>query len=177
MKTYRLRIGSKSKHKASAVRKAVALFPGVRFIISTIPADSLVGEQPIGLDEMHQGAKNRADGAQDDDHVGVGIENGVVALGASTRATPDYIECAVIVLASQWGYYTSMSTGVQLPAWTMYDENSQVRPKPITRLCGLHGRAVDRTNPHSFLTGGRFDRDELLSGAVAVAIAQMLEAR
>lgn len=84
----RVRVGSTSSPKIEAVREALRAFaPEVS--VEGVAVESGVPEQPLGFEEIVQGARNRARLAwADDRELGVGIEDGLVPLplGATAEA-------------------------------------------------------------------------------------------
>ena len=96
----RVRVGSRNEPKIAAVRGAMAAYaPSVE--VCGVAVDSGVSEQPVGFEEIVQGARNRAAAAQrsGDCDLAVGIEDGLVALpaGAATAGVPHLnIGCAAV---------------------------------------------------------------------------------
>jgi inosine/xanthosine triphosphatase len=96
----RVRVGSCNEPKIAAVRSAIATYaPSVE--VSGVAVDSGVPEQPVGFEEIVQGARNRAAAAQrsGDCDLAVGIEDGLVALpaGAAEEGTSHMnIGCAAV---------------------------------------------------------------------------------
>jgi len=80
-------VGSRNEPKISAVRSAIAAYaPSVE--VCGVEVDSGVPEQPVGFEEIVQGARNRAAAAQRSGacDLAVGIEDGLVALPAGLAA-------------------------------------------------------------------------------------------
>jgi inosine/xanthosine triphosphatase len=79
----RVRVGSRNEPKIAAVRSAMTAYaPSVE--VCGVAVDSGVSDQPVGFEEIVQGARNRAAAAQQsgDCDLAVGIEDGLVALPA-----------------------------------------------------------------------------------------------
>jgi inosine/xanthosine triphosphatase len=94
----RVRVGSRNGPKIAAVSDAFAAYvPGVEVL--GVDVASGVPAQPIGFEEIVCGARNRAASACDDCDLGVGIEDGLVALPlapGSTETRHLNIGCAAI---------------------------------------------------------------------------------
>jgi inosine/xanthosine triphosphatase len=96
----RVRVGSRNEPKIAAVRSAMLAYaPSVE--VSGVVVDSGVPEQPVGFEEIVQGARNRATAAQrsGDCDLAVGIEDGLVTLpaGAAAAGNPHLnIGCAAV---------------------------------------------------------------------------------
>lgn len=79
----RVRVGSTSGPKIEAVRNALSAFaPEAR--VEGLEVESGVPEQPLGFEEIVRGARFRAERAARDAELGVGIEDGLVALPVDT---------------------------------------------------------------------------------------------
>jgi inosine/xanthosine triphosphatase len=95
-----VRVGSRNEPKLAAVRDALLAYaPGVR--VAGVAVASGVPEQPIGLDEIIRGARNRAvqAGTSDACDLAVGIEDGLIELpnGESAPGTAHVnLGCAAI---------------------------------------------------------------------------------
>ena len=81
----RIAVGSLNPVKLEGVRLAASrAFPKARTEVLPVDADSAVGDQPVGFDEIWTGAGNRAKGAHgrfpDADYC-VGLESGLIEFG------------------------------------------------------------------------------------------------
>lgn len=96
----RVRVGSAKEPKIEAVRSALAAFvSGVE--IEGVSVESGVPEQPVGLDEIAAGARNRArrafeGGGGRDIDLGFGIEDGLVELSLGGHSEVLNIGCALV---------------------------------------------------------------------------------
>jgi inosine/xanthosine triphosphatase len=93
-------VGSRNEPKLAAVRSAFADYAPAALIEGS-DVESGVPEQPVGIEEIIGGARNRAVAARDGAHcdLAVGIEDGLVALPAAAAAVGcDHVNvgCAVI---------------------------------------------------------------------------------
>lgn len=96
----RVRVGSTKAPKIEAVRSALVGFvSGVE--VDGVDVESGVSEQPVGLDEIAAGARNRArraldvSGARECD-LGIGIEDGLVELSLGGQTEVLNIGCACV---------------------------------------------------------------------------------
>lgn len=97
----RVRVGSSNPPKIEAVRAALAPFaPHAR--VEGVPVASGVPEQPVGFAEIVDGARERARAAHRsaDCDLGVGIEDGLVALPGLDDATLN-LGCAAVTDGSR----------------------------------------------------------------------------
>lgn len=96
----RVRVGSANEPKISAVRAALAAFVA-DVEVEGVAVESGVSEQPVGFEEIAEGARNRARGAMQFTggahcDLGFGIEDGLVELSLDGRAEVLNIGCAVV---------------------------------------------------------------------------------
>lgn len=101
----RVRVGSTSPPKLEAVRNALAAF-APRVEVEGVAVSSGVPEQPVGFQEIVLGARNRAERARRDAELGVGIEDGLVALPSGDRSDPSEhlnVGCAAVTDGSRVG--------------------------------------------------------------------------
>jgi inosine/xanthosine triphosphatase len=79
-----VRVGTENRAKLEAVRSALALFApaGVEIRVEPVAAASGVPDQPLGWNQIMQGARNRAHAAlaSGEGSLGVGIEDGLVEI-------------------------------------------------------------------------------------------------
>ena len=82
-----VRVGSTNPAKVAAVRAALLPYaPQAR--VAGVDADSGVAEQPLGFEEISRGAGERARAAlAAGADLGVGIEDGLVAIGCAADVT------------------------------------------------------------------------------------------
>jgi len=102
----RIRVGSTNEPKLAAVRSAFAAY-APDALIEAVDVASGVPEQPVGYEEIIDGARNRAAAARAAAHcdLGVGIEDGLVTLpppAASVGCDQVNLGCAVITDGSRF---------------------------------------------------------------------------
>jgi len=95
----RVRVGSAKEPKIEAVRSALAAFVrGVEVLGAGV--ESGVSEQPVGLEEIAAGARNRArralEASAEPCDLGFGIEDGLIELPLAGRAETLNVGCAFV---------------------------------------------------------------------------------
>jgi inosine/xanthosine triphosphatase len=106
-----VRVGSTNPPKLEGVRAALAAF--CRDVaIEGIDVESGVPDQPLGVEEIVEGARNRADGARRSGEcdLGVGYEDGLVAIPGSDGNWFN-IGCAAVSDGAQISLGLGGSTG------------------------------------------------------------------
>ncbi len=89
-------IGSKNKVKVEAVKETVAdyeLFSSAVF--DAFEVESGVADQPKSLEEVVQGAQNRAKNAFKSGDLGFGLESGLMSVPGSKSGVMDFCACAI----------------------------------------------------------------------------------
>lgn len=165
-------VGSTSAHKIEAVKEAL-LRLGVEAEVMGVETRSTVNEQPMGFEQMVDGAWSRVWGAlygqggnYTTNPTAVGIENGLLYYCGIT------IDIAVVIVYCKGREYVATSSGVRFP------DDSRVK----SQLLGFKTTAGeiiaaelggDKTDPHKTLTYGRVSRKEMLIEGVRLAFAQI----
>jgi inosine/xanthosine triphosphatase len=180
----RVRVGSRNEPKIEAVRSAMAAYaPSVE--VCGVAVESGVPEQPVGFEEIVQGAKNRAAAAQrsGDCDLAVGIEDGLVALpaGVATQGTRHLnIGCAAVSdgrrvslgFSSAFAYplgVTRPAVSDRLPIGELFDalwrkRRGESQRLPSARTSGNVGK----------LTAGALPRSEYARHAVLCALVSFV---
>jgi inosine/xanthosine triphosphatase len=178
----RVRVGSRNGPKIAAVSDAFAAYvPGVEVL--GVEVASGVSAQPVGFEEIVCGARNRAAAACDDCDLGVGIEDGLVALPldpASTGAQHLNIGCAAITdgqrfslgFSSAFAYPPEVSHPAvrdREPIGALFDKlwlgrGSELHRQPLPRAIGNIGK----------LTAGVLTRSEYARHAVLCALVAFI---
>jgi non-canonical (house-cleaning) NTP pyrophosphatase len=177
-----LRLGGKSAIKVAALRAGIGALTGIINDVSPISAPSGIPEQPWGDVTTAKGALNRAllawaHGSPISEVpanvIGAGIENGI-----SEIVTDLYIDFAVILMIKGGCVYSATSAGVQFPATYVNEAKRRIAAGEVELTVGKviaeHHPGVDHTDPHSFLTGGKFSRLKILTDAVTLCGAQFI---
>lgn len=167
-------VGSMSRHKLEAVRRACDRIGMMSVIVSGMRTDSGQNEQPVGFDETFDGALARARSVKDrySDRVAIGIESGIFRIGEDDPITCDM---AVIVVLTEPGVrLVTTSSALVIPE--RFVEMAESRGFGNTTVGSVIASELggDSADPHSLLTGGRVSRAETLADALCVALRQVL---
>ena len=174
-----VRVGSTNSPKLEGVRAALAAFCS-DLTIEAVEVESGVPEQPLGFEEIVEGARNRAEGARRVGacDLGVGYEDGLVAIPGLADGWFN-IGCAALCdgvqtsfgLSSGFGYPPACSqraVALRQPIGALFD-----------RLWNRHARASEAPAPLSIgnvgkLTGGALPRSEYTRHAVLCALTRFI---
>ncbi|EKE01426.1 MAG: protein of unknown function DUF84 [uncultured bacterium] len=94
----KIAVGTNNQGKIEAVKIALANYQNfANADIVGIKAESLVSSQPIGLDEIISGAKNRSKHAKEDSgaDLGIGLESGIFLVPYTKSDYMDTTACAI----------------------------------------------------------------------------------
>lgn len=171
-------VGSTSEHKINATRAALRELD-IQAEVMGFAADSGVNPQPEGLNEILEGATNRAFNVQravirpDGERIlFIGIENGIVYKKTSRFAlVSDYAE--VVLLDGEFAFFAN-SAGHPVNYGDVEEaQNNGLSRCTVAEFTKLR-TGCDATDATPHYTGGRMNRVELLKGAVKLALAQWL---
>lgn len=171
-------IGTMSECKIAAAGRAITS-AGLQARVQLIgtKTSSGVPEQPLGFEEIRQGALRRALGALEnvsDAQFALGIENGLVDIGAMGPL----IDLAVVVLIERspsmlhmlsTAIYTT-STGVPCDPKYFRQSYDTVRTKTVGAFIAEE-MGCDGTDWHAHLSGGYLLRSNILEQAVLGALS------
>ena len=170
-------VGSTSEHKINATRAALRELD-IQAEVMEFAADSGVNPQPEGLNEILEGATNRAFNVRvvaqpsGTRTLFIGIENGIVYKKTSRFAlVSDYAE---VVLIDDESVFFANSAGHPVN----YDDVENAQYKGLDKCTVAEFTKLrtgcDATDATPYYTGGRMNRVELLKGAIKLALAQWL---
>lgn len=95
----KIAVGTLNKGKVEAVAKACEEYPLLNGAeVCGVDVDSGVASQPIGLEEIMKGAKNRAKGARESGgefSLGIGLESGIFLVPHTKSEYMDTTACAI----------------------------------------------------------------------------------
>lgn len=167
-------LGSRSRHKLFALTEACKKVGLVNPVIIGVGADSGVNAQPVGYDEMYQGALRRAESARDSDNscIGIGIESGIVGYTRG-KDTPVLDVALVVVVAPGNEIIVSSSAGFQFPYTYVFaaEERGFVTTTVGLIISEMIGGSSD--DPHETLSGGKISRASLLVEPLVIALSQV----
>lgn len=107
-------VGSGNPNKLDSVRRAFGCFPGFKgasFISMKSPSG--VSDQPVGYEAILKGADNRAKGACDGHHYGVGLESGLVPVSGTATG---YMNLTACVIFDGAHFYRGVGPAFELPS-------------------------------------------------------------
>lgn len=89
-------VGSTNQVKIEAVRETIRSYPLLKdAVVTGVPTDSKISDQPFSVDETITGAKNRAEAAFHDCDYSIGIESGFMKI---PHTKTGYLEMTVAVV-------------------------------------------------------------------------------
>jgi inosine/xanthosine triphosphatase len=170
-------VGTTNVIKVQAVEEVIKNYPQLSAAkINPISVSSEISEQPLSLEEIIQGAKNRAKNAFlacRNCHYGFGIESGLFeAKGTQTG----YLEACICCIFDGVHYYTGLSCGFEVPSFILslvLDKN-----KDLSQACYEAG-VTSNTKLGSaegligILSKGRVDRKEYTKQCITTALIQL----
>ncbi len=162
----KVNVGSTNPVKVRATERALArLAPDREFDVEGVDVDPGVPEQPVGWDEVYEGASNRAKAALERGaDLGVGIEAGLVEVGGR------YLDVHVAVVTDGDSEGVGLSPGFEPPE----DVGSEaLRGRPVGDVVSekLGVRDIGRgAGLIGVLTRGAVLRDDLCELAVIMAL-------
>lgn len=159
--------------KLAIERARTVLGMDIELIESAFKSPSGIPEQPVGLDEAHAGAFNRASavlGAPDttDATHGLGVENAAVYAGRGKWTDP-----AVISLLGRDGTETvAVSVGIPMPSAELGKAIEANQDKTagsfIAKRVGCDG-----ADWHRHMSDGHLPRKQILADAIFAVLAQV----
>ena len=160
-------VGSESALKIRAVTAAFQLFSLSPQIIPC-KADSGIGSQPIGTNQMEKGARGRVHHAQrlqPGADLYIGIENGLVYQDGR------WYDPTCIVIDSDGSESVAFGAYFPIPTWMVHKttHNKSELGEIVKELAG--GGEKD---PMAYLSKGHLPREQLLSQAVCCALTPLL---
>lgn len=173
-------VASVAPLKIEAVREGLGIvWPGQTFVVTGISIPSGVAEAPYGVLETSQGVSQRLARLLEMCELqgiakptGIAIESGMVPIGEETL---DIAFVAVQTPAGKQSFATS--PGIVLPK--IYIEEARRRGLASTTVGKVMADMLGDTrlaqDPHFYLTGGQFSRQDLIRVAVVSALSQLLE--
>lgn len=169
-------IGSTNPIKVNAVKEVLldyTLFEGVEIL--SIEADSNVSDQPLSLEEIIQGAKNRAKQAfhQSTASYSFGIESGLMEAKGTQSG---FLETCICCIYDGNAYSIGMSCGYEIPPEILSIVIDQ--KKNLGQACFESGVTTNKKLGASeglvgILTKGRINRKQYTKQCVITALAQI----
>ena len=164
----KINVGSKNPIKLGAVKEAFSLYFD-KLIVNGFEVDSRVNPQPKKLEEITQGAVNRAVKSFDDCDYSVGIESGIFPVNRTLTGYTN-MSCSAIYNGKKI-VGMGLSPGFELPEFVIKEifhggnEVAKIFDREFNRQnIGKEGGAI------SILSKGKYFRKELHRGAPIMAL-------
>lgn len=171
-------IGTTNKAKVEAVEETIKDYPMLAAAtLSAVSVSSGVSDQPFSLDEILQGAKNRASKALESvpsAAYGIGIESGLFALSATQTG---FLEACLCCIATQNGQIcTGLSCGFEIPPFILSFITEQ--KMELGQACFHSGITSNQDLGAAegligLLTKGRVTRKKYTQQALVTALIQL----
>ena len=179
-----LAVGTASKLKLRAVRRALCTFFESDFVhciaVYGFKVESGVPNQPLGADQILQGAKNRTvrarktwkmreDAGEDASVAALGIESGLVSILGEFF---DISLAALVTPNGCWGF--GIGAGIHVPA--ALTQEALIPGSELGKVIRRRAHGGEK-DPHRFLTGGAVRRENFIEEAVYLALHAALGPR
>jgi inosine/xanthosine triphosphatase len=170
-------VGSTNRIKVDAVKEKLKEYPTLSHLdVISYDVSSEISEQPMSLEEIIKGAKNRAKNAYIQANpclASFGIESGLFqAPGSSTG----YLEACICSVFDGQDHHIGLSCGFEVPPdilkWVLEDK------KDLSQACFHSGITQNEKLGSSegligILTKGRIDRKEYTKQCIATALIKL----
>lgn len=167
-------LGSLNPVKMQAVQEIFTSIPALKHAhFEQLKAASGVPDQPIGLEQTIQGARNRAREAARDADLGIGIESGLIPVPLTASG---YMNLTVCVIFDGKHWYTGLGPAFELPddITSMVTKEGLELDKAVNRSgLSLDPRIGYRQGIIGIMTKGRVTRMEYTQPAISMALARM----
>jgi inosine/xanthosine triphosphatase len=178
-----VRVGSMNPPKLEGVRAALSAFSR-QVTIEGIEVESGVSEQPLGFEEIVEGARNRAERARGGGEcdLGIGYEDGLVAIpGPSRSSSGSWFNVGCAAVSDGIRISLGLSSGFSYPP--ACSQRAAAERYPIGTLFDGFWRQRRGSSPASAqlsignvgkLTGGALTRAEYTRHAVVCALTPFI---
>lgn len=170
-------LGTTNKIKIQAVEETIKDYPHLATaIVHSLSVPSEISEQPLALEEIIRGAKNRAKNAfstHNNSNYGIGIESGLFqASGTQTG----FLEACICCIHDGVNDYIGMSCGFEIPPSIL--QIVLEKNRDLSQACHESGIT---SNPKlgaaegliGILTKGRVDRKAYTKQCITTALIQL----
>ncbi|WP_457619786.1 inosine/xanthosine triphosphatase [Methanopyrus sp.] len=165
----KVRVGTTNPVKVRATERAfLRAFPDREVTVEAVSVDSGVPPQPVGMKEVHRGARNRAREAWDRGSYSVGLEAGLVKVGDV------HVDLHVAVVLDPEGWEAvGTSPGFQLPPEvTKRALSGEEVGEVFSEIVGVR-EVGKRSGAIGVLSGGKVLREDLCELAVLMALISL----
>jgi inosine/xanthosine triphosphatase len=174
-------IGSTNKIKVQALEEVIKEYPSLSHAqVKSYPVSSEIADQPLSLEEIIRGAKNRAKNAFTVSEIctySFGIESGLFeAPGTQTG----FLESCICAIYDGRQYYTGLSCGFEIPPHIL--DFVLTEQMDLSQAC-YHAKVTSNANLGAaegligILTKGRIDRKEYTKQCIKTALLQLENAQ
>lgn len=170
-------VGTTNPIKIDAVKEKLKEYPSLCHVeIIPLSVSSEISEQPMSLEEIIQGAKNRAKNAYNLTNscfVSIGIESGLFQAPGTTTG---YLEACICSIYDGNEHHIGLSCGFEVPPqilrWVIEEK------KDLSQACYSSGITNNEKLGSSegligILTKGRIDRKEYTKQSIATALIKL----
>ena len=174
----KITVGSTNPAKVDAVREILADYPHLKDAeVVGVAAESGVKDQPTSLEELTQGAVNRAKAAFIESDYAIGLEAGFMAVPHTKSGHMNVTACAIF---DGTEVHLGLSSAFETPdAETMrlvVEDGMNLSDASVkTGWVGTADEARKHNGVISSLTKGKLDRKEYVKQAIRVALIHIDE--
>lgn len=162
----KISLGTTSELKIRAVKCAFAKFE-IDEELFPVEVVSGVSKQPFGFQEIITGSRNRASSAlmEMDADLSIGIENGIVEIEGNF-----YDLAGICIIEKNKSESLNFSAGMPVPEWAIAEIKANDSELGLITQRLSHGADKD---PMNYFSNGKIKREEVLSQAIILALAQI----
>jgi len=173
----KIAIGTTNEIKVQALEETLNDYPQfVRAIVSSFSVPSGIAEQPLSLEEMIRGAKNRAHNAYlacNGCHYSFGIESGLFeAVGSQTG----FLEACICCIFDGVDFHVGLSCGFEVPPQILglvLDNNKDLGQACYESGITANSKLGAAEGLVGILTKGRINRKEYTKQCITTALVQL----
>ncbi len=173
---FEINVGSKNPAKVEAVREVLESYDFLKpFEMDYFDVFSGVREQPIGIEEIVLGSKNRAKNSFINCDYSIGLESGLISPYSDSFL--DVCSCSIY---DGNNFYSGFSEAFEIPRYIVkmiFEENLDL--SQATRKAGLTNseKIGNEKGIINILSGGRFTRAGQIKTALKMALIPLENAR
>jgi inosine/xanthosine triphosphatase len=167
----RIIAGTKNPAKLTAIREVLALYPFLKHELIPLEVESSVPSQPIGLEQIQEGAQNRAHQARTQGlgDIGIGIESGLMKVNGILY------DIGICVIDDGRKIHCGTTPAFVVPAAiaSFIEQGNEL--SDACRLVGFTSEVKIGANQGliHLLTNGRMNRSEFTKPAVLMAMCSL----
>ena len=174
-------VGSVNTVKIQAVQEVMSSYSAFDSChVETFAASSDVSQQPISMEEIIRGAKNRAKHAyhllKDCDY-SFGLESGLFEAPGTSSG---YLETCICAIYTGTDYLIGMSCGIEIPEYILkliFEKNMTLSEACYESGITSNVKLGSAEGIFGILTNGRIDRKEYTKHGIIMAMSQIENAK